>query len=158
MSFKMISAAREIQTDKLLWGFRERYFPILEWRVMLKSSTIVHVLLLLLKTLAGTSSSLLSVQVILFLIMLVMRKRVALTIALFHVAGKVFIHLPLLVFQPFWTFFALVLFWVYWIMTLLFLGTTGKKTCCFFPLVMDLICIKIFWNIREVIILKICVA
>ncbi|XP_012493975.1 PREDICTED: choline transporter-like protein 1 [Propithecus coquereli] len=62
--------------------------------------------------------------VILFLIMLVMRKRVALTIALFHVAGKVFIHLPLLVFQPFWTFFALVLFWVYWIMTLLFLGTT----------------------------------
>ncbi|XP_023583200.1 choline transporter-like protein 1 isoform X3 [Trichechus manatus latirostris] len=63
--------------------------------------------------------------VILFLIMLVMRKRVALTIALFHVAGKVFIHLPLLVCQPFWTFFALVLFWVYWIMTLLFLGTTG---------------------------------
>ncbi|XP_054973742.1 choline transporter-like protein 1 isoform X2 [Pan paniscus] len=64
--------------------------------------------------------------VVLFLIMLVMRKRVALTIALFHVAGKVFIHLPLLVFQPFWTFFALVLFWVYWIMTLLFLGTTGS--------------------------------
>uniref|UniRef100_A0A8C6W6L0 Choline transporter-like protein n=1 Tax=Nannospalax galili TaxID=1026970 RepID=A0A8C6W6L0_NANGA len=64
--------------------------------------------------------------VILFLIMLVMRKRVALTIALFHVAGKVFIHLPLLVFQPFWTFFALLLFWAYWIMTLLFLGTTGS--------------------------------
>ncbi|XP_028911111.1 choline transporter-like protein 1 isoform X3 [Ornithorhynchus anatinus] len=64
--------------------------------------------------------------VILFLIMLFMRKRVALTIALFHVAGKVFIHLPLLVFQPFWTFFALILFWVYWIMTLLFLGTTGS--------------------------------
>ncbi|XP_057169621.1 choline transporter-like protein 1 isoform X2 [Ursus arctos] len=64
--------------------------------------------------------------VILFLIMLVMRKRVALTIALFHVAGKVFIHLPLLVFQPFWTFFALVLFWAYWIMTLLFLGTAGS--------------------------------
>lgn len=64
--------------------------------------------------------------VILFLVMLVMRKRVALTIALFHVAGKVFIHLPLLVFQPFWTFFALVLFWAYWIMTLLFLGTAGS--------------------------------
>ncbi|XP_027715533.1 choline transporter-like protein 1 isoform X2 [Vombatus ursinus] len=63
---------------------------------------------------------------ILFLIMLVMRKRVALTIALFHVAGKVFIHLPLLVFQPFWTFLALLLFWVYWIMTLLFLGTLGS--------------------------------
>ncbi|KAM4708556.1 choline transporter-like protein 1 [Discoglossus pictus] len=63
--------------------------------------------------------------VILLLIILVMRKRVALTIALFHVAGKVFIHLPLLVFQPFWTFFALLLFWIYWIMVLLFLGTTG---------------------------------
>ncbi|XP_032069061.1 choline transporter-like protein 1 isoform X4 [Thamnophis elegans] len=64
--------------------------------------------------------------VILLLIMLVMRKRVALTIALFHVAGKVFIHLPLLVFQPFWTFLALILFWIYWIMVLLFLGITGN--------------------------------
>lgn len=63
--------------------------------------------------------------VILLLIMLVMRKRIGLTIALFNVAGKVFIHLPLLVFQPFWTFFALLLFWVYWVMVLLFLGTTG---------------------------------
>uniref|UniRef100_A0A8C5LP46 Choline transporter-like protein n=1 Tax=Leptobrachium leishanense TaxID=445787 RepID=A0A8C5LP46_9ANUR len=66
--------------------------------------------------------------VILLLIMLIMRKRVALTIALFHVAGKVFIHLPLLVFQPFWTFFALILFWVYWVMVLLFLGTAGDPT------------------------------
>ncbi|KAM9329631.1 choline transporter-like protein 1 [Gastrophryne carolinensis] len=63
--------------------------------------------------------------VILLLIMLVMRKRIGLTIALFNVAGKVFIHLPLLVFQPFWTFFALLLFWVYWVMVLLFLGTAG---------------------------------
>ncbi|KPP76984.1 choline transporter-like protein 1-like [Scleropages formosus] len=61
--------------------------------------------------------------VILLLLMLFMRKRVALTIALFHVAGKVFIHLPLLVFQPFWTFLALLIFWLYWIMVLLFLGT-----------------------------------
>ncbi|KAJ8382116.1 hypothetical protein SKAU_G00028940 [Synaphobranchus kaupii] len=64
--------------------------------------------------------------VILLLLMLFMRKRVALTIALFHVAGKVFIHLPLLVLQPFWTFLALMLFWVYWIMVLLFIGTTGN--------------------------------
>ncbi|XP_066523962.1 choline transporter-like protein 1 isoform X2 [Hoplias malabaricus] len=63
--------------------------------------------------------------VILLLLMLFMRKRVALTIALFHVAGKVFIHLPLLVLQPFCTFLALSLFWVYWILVLLFLGTTG---------------------------------
>lgn len=63
--------------------------------------------------------------------MLIMRKRVALTIALFHVAGKVFIHLPLLVFQPFWTFFVLILFWTYWITVLLFLGTTGKQSTYF---------------------------
>ncbi|KAM6924236.1 choline transporter-like protein 1 [Xenentodon cancila] len=64
--------------------------------------------------------------IILLLLMLFMRKRVALTIALFHVAGKVFIHLPLLALQPFVTFFALLLFWIYWILVLLFLGTTGN--------------------------------
>ncbi|KAM9314070.1 choline transporter-like protein 1 [Pholidichthys leucotaenia] len=63
--------------------------------------------------------------VILLLVMFFMRKRVALTISLFHVAGKVFIHLPLLAVQPFWTFISLLLFWVYWIAVLLFLGTTG---------------------------------
>ncbi|KAM8908524.1 choline transporter-like protein 1 isoform 2-T2 [Spinachia spinachia] len=65
--------------------------------------------------------------IILLLLMLFMRKRVALTIALFHVAGKVFIHLPLLALQPFVTFFALLLFWIYWILVLLFLGTSGNS-------------------------------
>ncbi|KAF7647453.1 hypothetical protein LDENG_00172240 [Lucifuga dentata] len=64
--------------------------------------------------------------IILLLLMLFMRKRVSLTIALFHVAGKVFIHLPLLTLQPFVTFLALLLFWIYWILVLLFLGTTGN--------------------------------
>ncbi|KAK7929649.1 hypothetical protein WMY93_006044 [Mugilogobius chulae] len=63
--------------------------------------------------------------IVLLLVMFFMRKRVALTIALFHVAGKVFIHLPLLVLQPFWTFLCLMLFWIYWITVLLFLGTAG---------------------------------
>ncbi|KAM3623073.1 uncharacterized protein V6R79_006451 [Siganus canaliculatus] len=63
--------------------------------------------------------------VILLIVMFIMRKRVALTISLFHVAGKVFIHLPLLVLQPLWTFLCLMLFWVYWITVLLFLGTSG---------------------------------
>ncbi|XP_037530870.1 choline transporter-like protein 1 [Nematolebias whitei] len=63
--------------------------------------------------------------VVLLLVMFFMRKRVALTISLFHVAGKVFIHLPLLVLQPFWTFLSLMFFWVYWIAVLLFLGTSG---------------------------------
>lgn len=63
--------------------------------------------------------------VILLIVMFFMRKRVALTIALFHVAGKVFTHIPLLVLQPVWTFLCLMLFWVYWIAVLLFLGTAG---------------------------------
>lgn len=66
-------------------------------------------------------------QVILLLLMLFMRKRVALAIALFHVAGKVFIHLPLLTLQPFVTFLVLLLFWLYWVLVLLFLGTSGKR-------------------------------
>ena len=64
-------------------------------------------------------------QVVLLLVIFFMRKRVALTIALFHVAGKVFIHLPLLALQPFWTFLGLMLFWVYWISVFLFLGISG---------------------------------
>ncbi|KAL4640247.1 choline transporter-like protein 1 [Arapaima gigas] len=64
--------------------------------------------------------------VILLLLIFIMRKRVALTIALFHVAGKVFTHLPLLALQPFWTFLALMCFWAYWVMVLLFLGTAGN--------------------------------
>ncbi|XP_061100716.1 choline transporter-like protein 1 isoform X2 [Conger conger] len=64
--------------------------------------------------------------VVLLLLMFFMRKRVALTIALFHVAGSVFTHLPLLVLQPVWTFLALMLFWVYWITVLMFLGTAGS--------------------------------
>lgn len=63
---------------------------------------------------------------ILLIVMFVMRKRVALTIALFHVAGKVFIKLPLLAVQPLWTFISLMLFWAYWLMVLLFLGVSGK--------------------------------
>ncbi|KAA0722051.1 Choline transporter-like protein 1 CDw92 [Triplophysa tibetana] len=64
--------------------------------------------------------------VLLLLLMFFMRKRVALTISLFHVAGKVFTHLPLLALQPFWTFLTLMCFWVYWITVLLFLGTAGS--------------------------------
>ncbi|XP_028832907.1 choline transporter-like protein 1 [Denticeps clupeoides] len=64
--------------------------------------------------------------VVLLLLMFFMRKRVALTIALFHEAGKVFIHIPLLVLQPFWTFLSLMFFWICWLSVLLFLGTAGK--------------------------------
>jgi len=70
-------------------------------------------------------------QAVLLLLMLFMRKRVSLTIALFHVAGKVFLSLPLLTLLPFVTFLALLLFWVYWILVLLFLGTSGQFTPSF---------------------------
>uniref|UniRef100_A0A8C8EH15 Choline transporter-like protein n=1 Tax=Oncorhynchus tshawytscha TaxID=74940 RepID=A0A8C8EH15_ONCTS len=65
--------------------------------------------------------------VILLLLLFFMRKRVALTITLFHVAGKVFTHLPLLALQPFWTFLSLMLFWVSWLGVFLFLGTTVQS-------------------------------
>ncbi|KAM9434056.1 choline transporter-like protein 1 [Clarias gariepinus] len=63
---------------------------------------------------------------VLLLLLFFMRKRVALTIALFRVASKVFGSLPLLVLQPFWTFLTLMFFWVYWITVLLLLGTAGS--------------------------------
>uniref|UniRef100_A0A8C4DRJ1 Choline transporter-like protein n=1 Tax=Dicentrarchus labrax TaxID=13489 RepID=A0A8C4DRJ1_DICLA len=94
------------------------------------SAVLVWILtsLVVLGSLGEVTSCLLCLlfQIILLLLMLFMRKRVALTIALFHVAGKVFIHLPLLTLQPFVTFLALLLFWIYWILVLLFLGTTGQ--------------------------------
>ncbi|XP_028315076.1 choline transporter-like protein 1 isoform X2 [Gouania willdenowi] len=63
---------------------------------------------------------------VLLLLMLSMRRRVALTVALFHVAAKVFLSLPLLSLQPFITFTLLTVFWTYWVLVLLFLGTTGN--------------------------------
>uniref|UniRef100_A0A8C8C216 Choline transporter-like protein n=1 Tax=Oncorhynchus tshawytscha TaxID=74940 RepID=A0A8C8C216_ONCTS len=72
--------------------------------------------------------------VILLLLLFFMRKRVALTITLFHVAGKVFTHLPLLALQPFWTFLSLMLFWVSWLGVFLFLGTTGQNGIQLCPL------------------------
>ncbi|XP_043969718.1 choline transporter-like protein 1 [Gambusia affinis] len=64
--------------------------------------------------------------VVLLLLMFFLRKHVSLTISLFHVTGKVFTSLPLLFLHPFWTFLGLMMFWVYWIAVLLFLGTSGS--------------------------------
>ncbi|XP_041942283.1 choline transporter-like protein 1 [Alosa sapidissima] len=64
--------------------------------------------------------------VVLLLLIVFLRKRVALTIALFHVAGNVFTHIPLLALQPVWTCMSLLLFWVCWLGVLLSLGTSGS--------------------------------
>ncbi|XP_066299060.1 choline transporter-like protein 1 [Branchiostoma lanceolatum] len=66
--------------------------------------------------------------VVLLIVLFVMRKRVKLVVALFHEAGKVFMHTPLLVLQPLWTFIALALFFIYWIAVLVFLATAGEPT------------------------------
>uniref|UniRef100_A0A8B9H281 Choline transporter-like protein n=1 Tax=Astyanax mexicanus TaxID=7994 RepID=A0A8B9H281_ASTMX len=108
-------------TSVLWWLYIDHRLTMNETVVKdLKEASKDHMQALLVYAISATVFT-----VILLLLMLFMRKRVALTIALFHVAGKVFIHLPLLVLQPFCTFLALFLFWVYWILVLLFLGTTG---------------------------------
>ncbi|XP_062574993.1 choline transporter-like protein 1 isoform X2 [Saccostrea cucullata] len=71
--------------------------------------------------------------VILLLVILVMRKRIGLTVTLFHEAGKCLADVPILLLQPLWTFIILVFFFVYWIIILAFLATAeiasvDKKT------------------------------
>ncbi|XP_061168216.1 choline transporter-like protein 1 isoform X1 [Saccostrea echinata] len=61
--------------------------------------------------------------VILLLVILVMRKRIGLTVTLFHEAGKCLADVPILLLQPLWTFIILVFFFVYWIIILAFLAT-----------------------------------
>lgn len=69
-----------------------------------------------------------TLKVILLLVILVMRKRIGLTVTLFHEAGKCLADVPILLLQPLWTFIILVFFFVYWIIILAFLATAGKLT------------------------------
>ncbi|XP_071954060.1 choline transporter-like protein 1 isoform X2 [Antedon mediterranea] len=64
--------------------------------------------------------------VVLLLVILVMRKRVAFAVELLNQAGKGLIAMPLLLIQPVWTFIALLLFFAYWCVVMLFLSVTGK--------------------------------
>ncbi|XP_077982076.1 choline transporter-like protein 1 isoform X2 [Glandiceps talaboti] len=64
--------------------------------------------------------------IILLLIIIVMRKRIAFTIELFHQAGKALAKMPLLLIQPLWTFIMLILFIAYWCVVLVFMSTAGK--------------------------------
>ncbi|XP_064607451.1 choline transporter-like protein 1 [Liolophura sinensis] len=61
--------------------------------------------------------------VILLLVIFVLRKRIALTVALFHEAGKCLASIPCLLFQPLWTFVVLFLFLIYWTVVLAYLST-----------------------------------
>uniref|UniRef100_H2Z458 Choline transporter-like protein n=1 Tax=Ciona savignyi TaxID=51511 RepID=H2Z458_CIOSA len=59
---------------------------------------------------------------VLLLLILVMRKRVALTVDLFYEAGKCMQHMPTLLLQPLWTFFVLVFFWIGWVVVFGFIA------------------------------------
>ncbi|KAK2159127.1 hypothetical protein NP493_1746g00015 [Ridgeia piscesae] len=63
--------------------------------------------------------------VVLLLVIIVMRSRLVLVVALFHEAGKCLVDLPLLLLQPFWTFLILMLFFVYWIIIYAYMSTAG---------------------------------
>ncbi|XP_041463983.1 choline transporter-like protein 1 isoform X1 [Lytechinus variegatus] len=63
--------------------------------------------------------------VILFLIILVMWKRVAFTVELFGQAGKAIRAMPFLLIQPFWTFIILIIFFVYVTIVFIAISATG---------------------------------
>ena len=88
-----------------------------------KDKNIVAVLALPCKT--SFMISMVYFQVILLLVILVMRKRLALVVALFHEAGKCIGSMPLLLIQPLWTFLILMVFFAYWIVVLGNLATAG---------------------------------
>ncbi|KAK7508117.1 hypothetical protein BaRGS_00000356, partial [Batillaria attramentaria] len=69
-----------------------------------------------------------ALTLILLLVLLAMRKRISLVVALFHEAGHCVASVPMLMVQPVWTFFLLILFFVYWVIILAFLSTAEKPT------------------------------
>lgn len=64
--------------------------------------------------------------VILILLMLVMRKRVALVVELFYEAGKCLTAMPSLFLQPVFTFLILIIFWSAWLVVFGCLATAGE--------------------------------
>ncbi|XP_078074966.1 choline transporter-like protein 3 isoform X2 [Mustelus asterias] len=78
------------------------------------------------KALLGFAITTTIISVILIALTLVMWKRIGLTIQLFRIASNLFASVPLLLFQPVWTFIILTLFWIYWVAVLLSLGTAGN--------------------------------
>lgn len=65
-------------------------------------------------------------QAVLLTLILVLRKRIGLTVEIFQVTHKAIRSTPFLFWQPLWTFAILMFFWVLWVAVLLSLGTAGK--------------------------------
>jgi len=64
--------------------------------------------------------------VFLLLLVLVMRKRVQLTVELFYEAGKCLTSIPAIFLQPIWTFVILIIFWLAWLVVFGCLATAGE--------------------------------
>ncbi|XP_040854627.1 choline transporter-like protein 3 isoform X1 [Ochotona curzoniae] len=62
---------------------------------------------------------------VLLTLILVLRKRIGLTVEIFQVTHKAIRSTPFLFWQPLWTFAILMFFWVLWVAVLLSLGTAG---------------------------------
>ena len=54
-----------------------------------------------------------------------MRKRIALVVAMFYEAGKCISSMPCLLLQPVYTFIILMAFFMYWVIVLAYLSTSG---------------------------------
>lgn len=84
-------------------------------------------------------------QVVLLLVILVMRKRIAFAVELFHQAGKAISAMPLLLFQPFWTFLTLLIFFVYVAAVFVAIAATGTPCFIWFVEVKNLNCKSDCW-------------
>ena len=56
-----------------------------------------------------------------------MRKRIALVVTMFYEAGKCIGAMPCLLLQPVWTFILLMAFFMYWVIVLAYLSTSGNS-------------------------------
>lgn len=63
------------------------------------------------------------VTIVLLLITLVLRTRVKLVVALFHESASCIRSMPLILIQPLWTFLALVIFFLFWLLIMVCLAT-----------------------------------
>lgn len=66
------------------------------------------------------------ISITLLVVIFLMRKRIELTIRLFHVVSVFIGRIPFLLLQPLWTFLILLFYWMLWVAVLLSMGTSGS--------------------------------
>ncbi|XP_069497372.1 choline transporter-like protein 3 [Ambystoma mexicanum] len=65
------------------------------------------------------------ITAVLLSLILVLRRRIQMTIQIIRIASDFISQVPLLLLQPLWTLLILIFFWVFWVAVLLSLGTAG---------------------------------